>query len=295
MARAQQWHRTPKDVFLGSHAVAAGDLTVGQLRGPRFVRLFRNVYVPAGGPISHATRAAAAALVVPPSAVLTGRSAAAVLGTDLTRPGEPVHLVVDESARFDPVPGLVVKRTLLTGADWRPGPTGRIASPPRLGFDLAREKNLRRAVAELDAVVRAGLVDHEALRRYVRGRHEHGVRPARAAAELCDPRAESLPESEVRVTLVQGGFAVTPQVLVRDNAGVICRADLAVDGLMVAIQYDGAWHALREQLQRDRAVLARARDAGWELVHLTAADNVGDPRALCDKVRRACSRANPRA
>ena len=222
---------------------------------------------------------------------MTGRTAAAVLGVDLTRRDEPVHLVVDEADRFDPVPGIEVKRTSLTARDWRPGPFSRIATPPRLGFDVARGSDLRRSVAELDALVRAGSLDLDGLRRYLVGRREHGVRAARAAAALCDPRAESIPESEVRVTLVQGGFRVTPQVRVVDQDGVVCRADLEVDGLMVAIQYDGAWHALREQLQRDRAVLARVRDAGWELVHLTAEDNAGDPRALCDKVRRACARA----
>jgi len=117
----------------------------------------------------------------------------------------------------------------------------------------------------------------------------------RAAVELADGRAESPPESELRVVLAQGGFQVTPQVLITDRNGRhIARADLAVDGYKVAVEYDGAWHALREQLESDRARLRRLRDGGWEVVHITAKDLAGDPRAICDAVRRACARAELR-
>jgi len=64
--------------------------------------LFRDVYIPAGYRITHALRCEAAALVVPDAAVLTGRSAAAILGLDLTRPGDPVEWLIEES-RVSPV------------------------------------------------------------------------------------------------------------------------------------------------------------------------------------------------
>jgi len=72
--------RRPKveGVFRGSEAVAAGQVTVKQLRGSRYTRLFRDAYIPAGYRVTHELRCEAAALVVPEAAVLTGRSAAAV-------------------------------------------------------------------------------------------------------------------------------------------------------------------------------------------------------------------------
>ena len=47
-------------MFRGTEAVAAGALTRGELRGPRYTRLFRDVYVPTGITVSHAVRTEAA-------------------------------------------------------------------------------------------------------------------------------------------------------------------------------------------------------------------------------------------
>lgn len=279
-------------MFRGTEAVAEGALTPGELRGPRYTRLFRDVYVPAGVRIDHALRVEAAHLVLPVGAVVTGRSAATVLGVGLARTSDPVQVVVAESSRFGPVRGLLVKRTVVHHGDVRPGPFGPIASPGRMGLDLAREPDVRRAVADLDRVVRAGLLTVDQLT-HALTTHEHGVVTARLAAGMVDPRAESAPESELRVVLRQGGLEVTPQVEVRCRTG-IRRVDLAVDGWCVGIEYDGAWHALRDQLELDRRRGRELRDAGWELVHVTRADLAGDPRALCDTVRRAVRRARPR-
>lgn len=280
--------------FLGSRAVDAGVLTRNQLRGNRYTRLFRDVYVPVGYPRTHAVRCEAAALVVPETAVLTGRSAAATLGVDLTRPADPVEWLVQEGLQFR-FPGMVVKRMPISTADWRQGEFCRIASPARMAFDLARQPNIRKAVSHLDAVLAGGLVDLADVRHYSWARSEHGVRNARAAVGLADGRAESPPESELRVVLVLGGFQVTPQVPIADRGRLVARVDLAVDGYKVAIEYDGQWHALREQLEADRGRLRRLRDAGWEVVHVTATDLAGDPSAICDAVRRACVRAARRA
>jgi very-short-patch-repair endonuclease len=288
--------RRPKveGVFRGSEAVAAGQVTVKQLRGSRYTRLFRDAYIPAGYRVTHELRCEAAALVVPEAAVLTGRSAAAILGVDLTRADDPVEWLVADQRQLR-IRGMTVKQTPITADDWRSGEFCRVASPARLGFDLARGPEIRKAVSYLDAAVRGGLVSIGVLRQYCRLRHEHGVANVRAAVELADGRAESPPESELRVVLAQGGFRVTPQVLITDRNGRhIARADLAVDGYKVAVEYDGAWHALREQLESDRARLRRLRDGGWEVVHITAKDLAGDPGAICDAVRRTCARAELR-
>lgn len=278
-------------VFRGSEAVHAGFVSPKQLRGGHYTRLFHDVYVPAGYRITHALRCEAAALAMPDCAVLTGKSAAATLGVDVTRATDPVEWLVDVpvQTRFR---GILVRRTPIKDADWRRGEFCHIASSGRMGFDLARDVNRRKAVSYLDAVVRGGQATIAEIRSYCASSREHGVVRARAAIELADGRAESLPESELRVLLTEGGYAVTPQVRIVDaNGSVVARADLAVDGYKVAIEYDGEWHALREQLERDRVRLRRLRDAGWEIVHVTARDLAGDPSAVCDAVRRACLRA----
>jgi hypothetical protein len=57
-----------------------GLLTRRQLSGPRYRRVFRDVYVPATAALAHELRWECAALILPPDPVITGRSAAALRG-----------------------------------------------------------------------------------------------------------------------------------------------------------------------------------------------------------------------
>ena len=67
--------------FGGRWRVRAGALTRGQLYGPRFQRLFPDVYVPVGTELDLATRSRAAYLhVADRGGVLAGFSAAELLG-----------------------------------------------------------------------------------------------------------------------------------------------------------------------------------------------------------------------
>ncbi|MGH8965114.1 MAG: hypothetical protein ACRDXB_07260, partial [Actinomycetes bacterium] len=66
--------------FRGSAAVAAGLLTWGELRGPRFRRLFPDIYAPGHLEPDLALRSAGAAALVAGRGVLAGYSAAEVLG-----------------------------------------------------------------------------------------------------------------------------------------------------------------------------------------------------------------------
>lgn len=280
-------------VFRGTEALAAGVVTKDQLRGPGVRRLFRDVYLPAGVQPTHERRCEGAALIAPPEAVLTGRSAATVLGVELARPADPVEFVVDERFRFGPIRGIVVKRTELTCADWHDWNGIRIASPARLGVDLAARArtDLRGAVADLDEVLRAGRVDRHVLERRLQGCHEHGVVRARQAVSLMDPRAQSRPESELRVVLHLGDLHPEPQVPVWDSAGLVCWLDLAFREWRVGIAYDGQWHALRLQLRKDRRMINRLQALDWEIVFVTADDLYRHPNDLIRTVKAALTKA----
>ena len=54
--------------------------TLKQLRGPRFQRVFRGVYLPAGVPVTLLQRARAALLVAPPGAFVSHHTAARLWG-----------------------------------------------------------------------------------------------------------------------------------------------------------------------------------------------------------------------
>ena len=110
----------------------------------------------------------------------------------------------------------------------------------RLTLDLLLlDRPLPDAVADLDAVLRAKLVDRAALAAMVAGRSDNRIVAARRAVELADPRADSLPESKLRVLLVLAGLAPVPQYWIEDTTGRLVCVDLAFPEHKVAVEYDG--------------------------------------------------------
>lgn len=277
-------------VFRGSDAVRVGVLSRAQLRGPAVQRLIQGVYSPAGVAQTHALYCAAAGLALPPSAVVTGRSAATVRGVALARTEDPVEVLVPLESRVVRGSGLVVRRTVVHSDEWVPWSGIRLATPQRMALDLLLGRALPDAVADLDAVLRARLVVLPEVRSLVEQRCDRGIVLARRAVQLADPRAESRPESRVRVWLVLDGLHPEPQHWIEDSSGRLARADLAFIEQRVAVEYEGGW---REgelwSLNRDRERLNRVQAAGWEVVFVTAA-LLRDPQRMVRTVRAALSR-----
>lgn len=276
--------------FRGSEAIREGVLTVAQLRGRAVRRLFQDVYVPAGVPDSHELRCAGAELVLPQEAVLTGRSAATLRGIPLARAGDPVELIVPEAVRVFRRAGLDIRRTEQRAVESEPWGRIGLATPLRMSLDLLLDRPLPDAVADLDAVLRGGLVDRAALRGMLAQRHDRGIVQARQAEELADPRAESPPESRMRVWLVLDGLSPQPQYWIEDSRGRLACADLAFPEQQVAVEYDGSWRdGERWVLNRDRERLNRVQAAGWEIVFVTA-PLLANPSRLIRTVRAALNR-----
>src|SRR4051812_38754062 len=92
--------------FRGSAAVASGLLTPGVLRGPRFTRLFPDVYVGAAVVVDLTLRARAAYLLVDGRGVIGGYAAAELLDASCGPRDAPVDGVVPGRAdRAHPRPG----------------------------------------------------------------------------------------------------------------------------------------------------------------------------------------------
>ena len=273
------------DLFLGSQAVAAGDLTPAQLRSPRLRRIVQDVYAPAGVYATHMLRCRAVAMVAEPSTVITGRSAATLLGVRLARAGDPIELVSTEAVRRPRRPGLSVRFTghPVDSTPWR---GIRLATPVHAAFDISRRGDLPFSVGEVDMMVREKLVGLEDLRRYLIGRHDHGIGAAREVVDLLDPRSESVPESVVRVSLVRDGLCPVPQLVVTDEFGRIGAVDLGFEEQKVAVEYDGRWHGSPFRAGRDRERLERLLAAGWIVVFVTAED-LGNLAWVCARVRVA--------
>jgi very-short-patch-repair endonuclease len=280
--------------FLGSLAVSEGALTRNQLRSPWFRRLYRNVYVPMGYDRTHELRCRAAALVAPPEAVLTGNSAATVHGFDLALDDDPVEFVVPERSRFVCQRGMHIRRTVIRGIDSTPWHDIGLATPLRTTLDILTNTRLRRSlprtVGLLDALLHGGFVTRVGVEAYLRRRRDHGIVRARRALALCDERAESIPESELRVWLNLAGLKPTPQWEVRTEGCLLGRLDLAFESEKVAVEYDGEWHREGSQPEFDARRRAAIQAEGWVFVVITKDELYGDPKGTVARVQDAIRR-----
>lgn len=281
-------------LFRGSDAVADGLLTRGQLRGPSVTRLFRDVYVDRGTAVTHEVRCRGATLLLPADAVITGRSAATVRGASLASVDDPVEITAPLERRIARREGFDLRRNGIARGEAVPWHEGQLATSLRMAFDLALDRPVPAAVADLDVVLRRRLVDLAALTDLVHSRSDRGIRDARLSVSLVDPLAESRPESQVRVHLVLAGLTPVPQHWIEDADGRIARTDLAFPERRVAVEYDGQWRdGQLWALNRDRERLNRVHAAGWDVVFVTA-PLLATPRKMVAIIRAALDARSPR-
>lgn len=280
-------------VFCGSAAVAAGVVSRGQLRGPQAKRLFRDIYVPARTRVTHELRCEAASLALPCGAVITGRSSATVRGVRLAWPDDDVQILAPPEMRLGRRTGLDVRRSVIEPGDAEPWSHGLLASPMRLTLDVLLGRPLPDAVADLDALLRAGLVDRAAVETMVVRRSDNGIVAARRAVQLADPRAEQIPESKLRVILALAGLTPVPQFWIEDRTGRLACVDLAFPDHKLAVEYDGDWRdGERWALNRDRDRLNRVHAIGWHVLFVTA-PMLRKERAVVAAVHHALAQSAP--
>lgn len=157
------------------------------------------------------------------------------------------------------------------------GPDGlRCLRPARASADLLRMLPLTEAVVVADAVQHAGLCSAQDLRSELaaHARGLRGVVSARRAVQLSDARAESPPESRLRLALVLAGLQPVPQHVVLDeHGGFLARVDLALPALRLAVEYDGrAVHEREDVFARDRQRQNALVRAGWTVLRFSAQD-----------------------
>lgn len=259
-------------VFIGSHAIAQGVLTPGQLRRRGYRRLLHGVYADPGIEFDHRLRCRGAALLLPPGASVGGHSAAAWYGAPFAGSSDPVTVVCPPTLEWKGPRGVRVHRSrspfrVLTDPDGVP-----VTTALRTAWDTAALEPLGTAVAALDAMVRSGAVGLAELSTMtLAGAGRWGVAKVRRAVRLVDPRAQSAPESRVRVSLVLAGLEPVPQYEVCGGTHPI-HVDLAFPEARIAVEYEGAYHFKDDQIARDDVRYARLRAAGWTVIRLSAAD-----------------------
>ena len=277
-------------VFIGSHAVAEGLVTARQLRERSCRRLVQGVYADPGLVLDHRLRCAGVALVLPPGAAIGGHSAAAWHGAPFAGPNDPVTVVRPPSVLWKGPREVRVRRAELADGDVEQRDGVPVTSALRTAWDVAGLESLGTAVAALDAMVRSGAVTQpELAARVADGVGRWGVVRVRRAVQLVDPRAESAPESRVRVALVMAGLTPVPQYEIWSAGAFLGRVDLAFPEERVLVEYEGAHHFEGTQVVRDDERFARLEAVGWRVIRLSAAD-LRDLDGVVVRVRAALAR-----
>lgn len=278
----------PQQPFTLGHAdrlgIARGRLhravTDGVLR-----RVHRGVYVRSDIPDTIEQRAAATALVVAPTSVVTDRTAAWIHGVDVLTYAEHEVLPAVESCVLR-----THSRTRRAGVDGRtrdllPADVMKIGglkltTPLRTALDLGCCLERRDALGALDGFMRVhGITRQELGRGATRYYRRRGVVQLRSLIPLADPRAESIRESWTRLAIHDAGLpSPVPQHCVELDGMLLFRLDLAYPKHRIAIEYDGAEFHLRTEEQRLHDAERRTWLAanGWTVVVVRAGDFTGD-------------------
>jgi very-short-patch-repair endonuclease len=253
--------------------------------------LWTGVVVEAPRLLDIRTRAAAALLALGPRAVLCGPTAASLHGCTATTSAD-VHVLLPYQCKPRSRPGLVVHHSCFYTEHVVELDGLRILALPHVVADLLCLAAPGDALAIADEVLRQAAPRSDELRAAVEQRLRSRPDPrgtVRGAGflDLASPRAESAPESWVRMLLIERGFPL-PEVnfSLRSPSGrEVYRLDLAWPALRIALEYDGhAAHAGREEQDEARADDLRRR--GWIVVRARA-DDLADPTRLLGELRAA--------
>jgi very-short-patch-repair endonuclease len=276
--------------FRGSDALAAGVLTRGELRGPRFRRLFPDVHAPAHLEPSLALRSRAASLVVRGHGVVAGYSAAELLGASCGPADAPAEVLMLPGRQRRPRPDLVVHRDLLLDGECCVRKGVELTGPVRTAYDLARwASSLTEKVVAVDALAhgRFPVDDVRELGRIHLG--AYGTRALRTVLEFADPRSESPMETRIRMAVVLAGLE--PPHVQWPVEGGRYRLELAYPARLLAVEYDGDEHRTQTRARRDLEREAALVRLGWTVLRFDARTVLHDPAEI---VRTVHSRLTAR-
>lgn len=250
------------------------------LRGPRFVRLFPDTYVPAGSAIDYELLSRAAYVLVEGKGALAGHSAAVLLRASCEPRGAPAEVVVPHRMRSHP--RLRVHEQNPSAADLLVIGRTVVTSPTCTAFDLGRRKPIVEAIVAVDALARIWRFDPDAVLAVARRRlGARGSAQLQEVVRRADRRSGSPMASRIRIAIDDAGLplpvlqhAVGPHVL-----------DLAYPAIRLAIEYHGIDHLDPAQARRDLERQAYLSRAGWTVLRPSASDVLVHPERFAARVR----------
>lgn len=227
-------------------------------------RVLRGVYAASQAPDSVTARARALALVLPPCAVVTDRTAAWLHGVDVLKRGAhlkapPIDVceTVDSRVRR---PGVDGRRRMLLDTDVMEVHGIPVTTPVRTACDLGRKLWRFDALGAIDGFLRLGLPQEALLEEIARFKGFRGVVQLRTLAPLGDGRADNMAESALRLHCYEAHLPrPEPQFAICDDYGrEIYYLDVPFPTVRYAAEYDGeANHTEAEDVEHD------AERRGW--------------------------------
>lgn len=210
-----------------------------------------------------------------------------------------IHVTVPAPTRAPHAAGLIGHSRVTPPDDVVVDGSGlRVSAPARLVCELASVLDMPDLVAVIDhlihhaapAVTREQLADRIGIRDRI-----SRSKVLRRAIALADERAESRPESLIRVWCVLAGLPrpVANHPTLDPVTGRPLRLDLAWPDLMIAVEYHGDYHRDPAQWRRDLTRKGRLESVGWTIIELHTGD-LRDRTALVERIRVALKRPGRR-
>jgi hypothetical protein len=279
------------EAFRGSLAVAAGLTTWGRLRGPRFRRLFPDVYCPVGDePPDLRLRSLGAYRLVEGRGVLSGYSAAVLLDAGCApHPDVPAEVTVAGGGQRVHR-GLRVHRDRIAAGEPIQVGDVRCTSSLRTAYDLGRQDDLVEAVVAVDRLANRHRFPPDLLL-HVATHYRAGPGTARLCRTLAhtNPYSGSPMETRLRMIVVRAGLPrPCVQWVVQDVAArTAVWLDLAWPEHRVGVEYEGGGHTAPVEVLRDAGRYTRLVDRGWRIYRYTKHDVYGDPGRIIAELTRA--------
>lgn len=287
---------TPGVPFTREQGLRSG-LSINELDGPGYLRLYRGCFVSALPRPTLPTLLHAALLLSPQDAFVSHESAARLYGAIVPDRAE-VHVGTSTPSRSKRE-GIVVHRYK------DPPPTRGVrgltaTSPEQTFIDLAERLELVDLVVLGDSLLRRRVTTRERLTSATQSATSRGIRAARRAVTFLRDAVDSPQETRLRMLFVLAGLP-EPEVnlVLRDLDGEVRRRlDLGYRAKKFAVEYDGRQHITSDESWR--ADLRRREELsndGWSIVVVTAHDLRHDPQGILDRVTeamRACGMSVPR-
>ncbi|MEV6648362.1 DUF559 domain-containing protein [Amycolatopsis sp. NPDC051371] len=249
---------------------------------------WRGVVIHAADALNLATRAQAALIAVGPPAALSGATSLALHGISAIN-DTVVHVTVPYARRVESRLGLVIHRAEFTEFDVVELDGLKVFSLDLALADFLCDGDKRMAFAALEQAMRGLSTDHcQRLRDNVRDRvldrrSKRGIHRAQMLLALATGKAESPPESILRLVVVEAGFPVPEaQFEITDiNGRKLYVLDIAWPEPRIALEYDG-FAAHEERQERDAERDQRLAGRGWVTIRATAADLRDPSRVIAE-------------